>query len=154
MPARKPRRSYISVTGWHSSYKTGEGRWYESLLERDNMFLLDFDDAVETYEEQPVSLTYTGTDGRNHKYTPDVKEIYVGAKRKGAAKFALVEVKTTEDLKRKRKEYSRRFSVAREYAKTEGGIFRVRTELDIRGPRLCNLVFLRQLHTQSLQFII
>ena len=55
MPVRKIPKNYLSVTGAFSSRKNGKSLGYESLLERDLMILLEFDDAVERFEEQPVN---------------------------------------------------------------------------------------------------
>jgi hypothetical protein len=43
---------------------------YQSLIERDFIYLLDYDPAVSTYCEQPVTLHYL-YDGKRRCYTPD-----------------------------------------------------------------------------------
>lgn len=48
---------------------------YQSLIERDFIYLLDFDPAVSTYCEQPFAIRYT-TDGKRRRYTPDFSLTY------------------------------------------------------------------------------
>ena len=45
--------------------------WCESLLERDALLALEFDEAVESYKAQPVSFAYTAINGKPARYTPD-----------------------------------------------------------------------------------
>ena len=44
--------------------------WWESQIERDFIYLLEFDSEVLSYQEQPLRIQYV-RDGRVHKYTPD-----------------------------------------------------------------------------------
>lgn len=48
---------------------------YQSLIERDFIYLLDYDPAVSTYCEQPLAIGYT-TDGKRRRYTPDFSLTY------------------------------------------------------------------------------
>jgi hypothetical protein len=66
--------------------KTGRIAWFESLVERDYMYLLDFDPQVSYWHEQPFKIRYV-LDRKTHYYTPDF-EVHRGAKKK------VVEVKT------------------------------------------------------------
>ena len=43
---------------------------FESLLERDFIYLLDYDARVEWFEEQPLTIGYGQADRTLH-YTPD-----------------------------------------------------------------------------------
>jgi len=43
---------------------------YESLLERDYMYLLEIDPAVKSYSSQPLNISYT-IDNTQRRYTPD-----------------------------------------------------------------------------------
>ena len=68
MPVRKiPRYGAQKNIGKFSSVKTGRVAWYESLLERDYMYLLDFDPCVTFWHEQPLRLRYTFA-GKTHFY--------------------------------------------------------------------------------------
>lgn len=44
--------------------------WWESQIERDYIYLLEFDSEVLAYREQPLRIRYDH-DGKEHHYTPD-----------------------------------------------------------------------------------
>lgn len=44
--------------------------WYESLTERDYMYLLEIDPEVLAYSSQPLKISYK-EDGKHRRYTPD-----------------------------------------------------------------------------------
>ena len=52
------------------SFKMGELIWYESLNERDYMYLLEIDTDVLSYSTQPFKISYI-LDEKVHQYTPD-----------------------------------------------------------------------------------
>jgi TnsA endonuclease N terminal len=56
--------------GKFPSLKVGKNVWWESLLERDYIHLLEFDPDVERYEEQPMRVPYP-FEGKIRYYTPD-----------------------------------------------------------------------------------
>ena len=56
MPVRKIKKSYISCVGYFKSYKNNKQLAFESILERDFFTILEFDDAVVSYEEQPFQI--------------------------------------------------------------------------------------------------
>lgn len=134
MPVRKIPKNYRSVTGKFYSHKNSASIGFESTLERDLFLALEFDDTVESYEEQP--LTITGShEGRTIKYTPDcLAKCVDGAE-------ILFEVKYTSDLEKEAEDLAGRFSVAERYSHEHGLEFRVVTEKDIRGLRLENQRF-------------
>jgi hypothetical protein len=45
--------------------------WCESNLERDALLLLEFDDSVEAYKAQPLSIAHTSINQKPARYTPD-----------------------------------------------------------------------------------
>ena len=71
MSVRKIKKSYISCTGYFASYKNKTQVAFESVLERDFYMLLEFDNNVVSYEEQPITINYEYKDGTSRKYTPD-----------------------------------------------------------------------------------
>ena len=71
MSARKIKKSYISCTGYFASYKNKTQIAFESVLERDFYMLLEFDDNVVSYAEQPITINYEYKDGSKRRYTPD-----------------------------------------------------------------------------------
>lgn len=84
MPVRKIPKNYLFVTGGYSSRKNEEMDAFESLLEKDYLLLLDFDDGVEAFEVQPVRIPVAGVP---KGYVPDVlvkyrPDVETGAVRK------------------------------------------------------------------------
>ena len=75
MSVRKIKKSYISCTGYFSSYKNQQHIAYESVLERDFYMLLEFDKDVLSYHEQPFRIYYELL-GKQTRYTPDALVIY------------------------------------------------------------------------------
>jgi hypothetical protein len=69
MPVRKIPKNHLTVTGGFASRKNGEMGSFESLLEKEYMLLLDLDDGVESFEEQPVNIPVPGV---RKGYTPDL----------------------------------------------------------------------------------
>ena len=92
MPVRKiPRYGAQKNIGKFSSVKTGRVAWYESLLERDYMYLLDFDPYVTFWHEQPLRIRFTHG-GKTHRYTPDL-ELHRDSKKQ------IAEVKSQDQIK-------------------------------------------------------
>lgn len=71
--------------GKFASVKTGRVAWYESLLEKDFMYLLDYDRDVSYWHEQPLRIRFSHG-AKVHRYTPDL-EVH------RAAQKQLIEVK-------------------------------------------------------------
>lgn len=135
MPARKIPMNHLVVTG----KSVGRDRMvaFEGDLEPDFYLCLRFDPDVKDFEEQPVTLRYTAPNGRQYNYTPDVRITYNSAR-----PASLVEIKPTQSLLKDAAKLEPKFAEARRYAEARGEVFEVRTELDIRTPRLYNLRFL------------
>jgi len=57
--------------GTFPSLKLNRLVWWESLIERDFLYLLEFDKTVLSYQEQPFRIGYT-FEGKRHSYTPDL----------------------------------------------------------------------------------
>lgn len=139
MPVRTIPMNYRNATGIVASDKANGSAAFESTLERDLMFLLDFDREVESFEEQPVTVYFESPDGRSRTYTPDCLVRY----RDGRSPM-LCEVKYRQDLFKEWPQAKPRFKAARRYAKERGWHFRILTEKEIRTPYLDNARFLRQ----------
>lgn len=142
MPVRKIPKNHLTVTGSFASRKNGSMGNFESLLEKEYMMLLDFDDDVESFEEQPVNIPVPGV---SRGYTPDVlvhfhKDAATGQVRKPF----LTEIKHTDDLKKNAEKYAPKFATAEQYAFERGWQFGLTTEKEIRTIRLTNLKFLRE----------
>jgi hypothetical protein len=90
MSVRRPsnRGGVRKNIGKTPSLKAGRPVWWESLLERDYIVLLEFDPDVITFGEQPFRVRYS-FEGRVRHYTPDFL-----VERKN--KWQVVEVKSKE----------------------------------------------------------
>jgi hypothetical protein len=142
MPVRKIPKNYLVVTGSFASRKNDQMDEFESLLEKEYMLLLDFDERVERFEAQPVKIPVPGI---SKGYTPDVLVHYLPNPVSGSVPNPLLtEVKHTDDLKRNADKYAPKFAAAEQYALEYGWDFRVTTQVDIRIPRLANIKFLRE----------
>lgn len=121
------------IIGKFPSLKLNKIVWYESLLERDYLYLLEFDPDVVSFQEQPGRIYYT-RDGKKRRYTPDLlvqrrNEIHI------------VEVKPKKKLVDEKFVYL--FRIARHVCRREGYKFKVATEELIRlQPRLNNIKLL------------
>lgn len=93
MSVRQIKKSYISCTGYFASYKNKTQIAFESVLERDFYMMMEFDDDVVSYEEQPMTIHYEYYDGKNRRYTPDTLVTYKDRRQK------LIEVKYEDELK-------------------------------------------------------
>jgi len=70
MPVRKVSHHGKNIIGRFPSVKLERMVAYESLLELDFLYLLDFERDVITYEEQPVTIDYEHN-RKQLRYTPD-----------------------------------------------------------------------------------
>jgi len=139
---RKIPKNYLFVTGGYSSRKSEEMDAFESLLEKDYLLLLDFDDAVESFEVQPVRIPVKGVP---RGYVPDVLVRYRSDTATGEVrKPLLAEVKRSDYLKLHAEKYAPKFAAANVYAQNQGWEFRPVDETEIRLPRLRNIKFLRE----------
>jgi len=131
MPVRKiPRFGAQKNIGKFSSVKTGRVAWFESLLERDYMYLLDYELAISYWVEQPLKIRF-GDNGRTCAYTPDF-EVHRQSKKQ------IVEVKAKKQVDSG--EWDSLFSTATFICEQEGYEFSVITDEFIRQqPRLENV---------------
>jgi hypothetical protein len=142
MPVRKPSNRGGNTIGWFASYKMQKSIAYESLLERDYLYLLDFEAEVAAFEEQPLTITYQHA-GTTRRYTPD---FWV----RQAGRELLVECKPLAHVDRD--ENRRKFAAAEAWGLTHGYGFRVVTEQEMRrGCRLENVRLLSQFARSSVE---
>lgn len=127
------RGSTTKVIGKFPSLKTGKTVWWESQIERDFIYLAEFDTDVLTYREQPLRINYT-LNGKRHIFTPDFL-----VERNGERQ--VVEVKPEEEASKP--ENIALFRVLIPIVREEGYRFVVVTDRVIRKrPRLDNIKFL------------
>jgi hypothetical protein len=115
----------VNVSRWigkFPSLKLGRMVGYQSLIERDFIYLLDFDAAVRSYSEQPLSLHYK--DGsKQRRYTPDFSFTRNG-------QIYLVECKHHEFMRPEDNQL--KWAAAQEWCEARGAVFVVITESAIR----------------------
>jgi hypothetical protein len=131
MPVRKmPRYGAQKNIGKFASVKTGRIAWYESLLERDYMYLLDFDPQVRHWHEQPFKIRYI-LDNKTHFYTPDL-EVHRDTRKQ------VVEVKSQHQVDSG--EFDTIFRLSTSICAEEGYQYLVATDRIIRQqPKLDNV---------------
>lgn len=136
MKARKIKKSYISCTGYFASYKNKTQVAFESVLERDFYMMLEFDDEVVKYEEQPLQINYEYFDGKTRRYTPDTLVTYKNGIQK------LFEVKYENEIK-SNIELQKKLELLRVKIKEEYNYdFEIFTDMMIDRIYLDNLKFL------------
>lgn len=122
--AKKPRRG---ILGKFPSLKMKQMIAYESLVECDYIYLLDFDPLVTSFKEQPLTIPYE----TKYRYTPDFQVV------RGKCRY-LVECKPRIYVDSE--ENQRKFKAANEWCAANGFIFQVVTEIEMRhGYRLENI---------------
>lgn len=119
--------------GKFPSRKMGRNIWWESLLERDYIHLLEFDPDVTGYEEQPITVPYP-IEGKIRRYTPDFLV-------ERESRLQIVEVKSKE--KASSEEFRLFFLAVEPEIRKRGFEFVVATDEMIRvQPRLENVKIL------------
>ena len=149
MPERKIPKNYRSVTGTFPSHKNKRNIFYESLLERDFCLLLEFNDDVISYEEQPFRLYYKSANSKK-RYTPDVLVHYKPSLNKLPCVF---EVKMSDEIKEKKVFFEEKFNQIEKYINLNDLNFKMFTELEIDEIYLENIMFLyrfRDLNNQDI----
>jgi hypothetical protein len=130
MGVRRITNGGRKVIGKFPSIKMGKMVWWESQIERDHLYLVEFDTDVLSYEEQPLKIRYY-IDGEAHIYTPDLRVVRTFKKQ-------IVEVKDWESAQKD--EYIELFRRVAPICQREGYEFVVVTDRDIRiQPRLNNI---------------
>jgi hypothetical protein len=131
MPIRTVSNRGGNTIGRYPSLKLGRMVRYESLIERDLIYVLDFDPAISWFEEQPLTLKYR-TAGQTRRYTPDFQVCQAGQMR-------LVECKPQTRVARP--ENQRKFAVARAWCEAQGWRFEVITEVQLAASqRVQNII--------------
>ncbi len=140
MPLRHTRardpisRSNGIMRGKFPSRKNARMIHWESLLERDAVFLFEFSSGVRQFREQPLTINYA-LEGKPRRYTPDFELIL------SDGSVELVEVKPKEKLLLP--ENSLRFTAITRHLSLQGWPLRFLTEESVRRPVLLDQ--LRQL---------
>jgi len=144
---RKAKYTYGSSSGYYP-FRGEKSIWYESLLERDLLILLEYNDMVLDVDEQPVTIEYTNHNGRTVTYTPDFLVTFNPLPLYGTQslypKSLLIEVKPHKILKKKFQELRPKFKIATRYAQANDYIFKLYDDKRIRGIELENILFMKR----------
>lgn len=148
MLSRTIPKNYRSLTGYIASSKANTPAPFESSLERDLLLLLDFDPTIESYQPQPVTLSYSDLQGTARKYTPDVLITYTQPAKDNQIEESrpplLAEVKYRHELKKDWRKLKAKFRATKRWANSKGWRFALLTEYHIRGTYLDNVKFIRK----------
>ena len=121
----------FSLTGQIKSLKRNDFVDFESSLERDYIHILEFDENVRYYYEQPLKIEFN-----DRYYIPDFfVEYWDGSKE-------VIEIKYNIDLIDNASKYVAKFKAAEEFCNSNNLTFRILTETDIRNNYLFNIKFL------------
>lgn len=121
----------FSLTGQIKSLKRNDLIDFESSLERDYIHILEFDENVRYYYEQPLKIKFN-----DRYYVPDFfVEYWDGTKE-------VIEIKYTIDLIDNASKYVSKFKAAEEFCNSNDLTFRILTENEIRNDYLFNIKFL------------
>lgn len=150
MPFRKIKMNHFSATGVFYSFKNDRHIEFESSLERDFFLLLEMDETVEFYEEQPMTLYYMYLNRRT-PYTPDYIIHYFDENKSSC----IVEVKPSKVIKDKKVFLKQKFEQIEQYLYENDMNFKLITEFDIRTQRLenCKYVYIFADVQDNLEYI-
>lgn len=110
-PSRKIPKNYRNITGKFASKKSDRLISYESKLERDFLYLFEFENIVLRIIEQPITIEY-GLNDKKYFYTPD---FYLETP--SGHKNIVIEVKYKNELAKKFKELKPKFKALNKLAK-------------------------------------
>jgi hypothetical protein len=135
MPVRKVANRGHNIIGRFPSLKLRRMVDFESLIERDFVYLLDFDPTVTSFAEQPLTIDYEH-EGQILHYTPDFHVVKTDQN-------WLVECKPQQMVGTAKNR--RKFLVGHTWCVSRGWQFEVVTDEQLRwGYRLANIRFLTQ----------
>lgn len=106
-----------------------------STLEKDFMYLLEYDRSVKNYLEQPFSINYKDSKGKLCEYFPDFIVEYSDGK-----PTKLVEVKYSHILKNQEKELTEKIIAAENFCNNNNFEFCIITESFIREEKKVELL--------------
>lgn len=144
---RKVRSNGHTVVGHLQSQKRRKVQ-FESALEEEFLYILDFDQDVKCFYDQPIQIHYKDEKGKGRLYTPDFLVEYMNRSP------VLFEVKSMKYLKKNKKEIEPVLKAGADFAKKRAWEFKVITDKEIRIAYCDNVRFLRRFHTSSADLVI
>ena len=130
---QRKNSKYKQTTGNFSSCKMGTSFWYNSLLQKDFMYWLEFDPDVLSYNTPAIQLEYY-INGKQKRHAPDFQVIRHQKKQ-------IIEVKSQKIIKSEK--YRRLYPLLSKICDETGWEFIVITESQVRQePLLSNIKLL------------
>ncbi|WP_153188293.1 TnsA endonuclease N-terminal domain-containing protein [Candidatus Oscillochloris fontis] len=134
MAVRRVTTSSRSIIGSFPSLKNGQPVSYQSTIERDLLYFLEYDTTVCCYTMQPFVIKGTDAEGVPHTYTPDILV-------ERTTRRTVVECKPA--AKRDHPHTQQQVALGQAWADANGCDFVLITDADLRtGHRLANLKLL------------
>lgn len=134
MAVRRVTHHGGNVIGRFPSLKMQRMVSFESTIERDYAYVLDFEPEVTSFSEQPLTLEYVAAN-QVRRYTPDFEVVRTN-QRHGLVECKPQQLIHTDDNQRK-------FAAAQAWCAERGWQFEVVTDTQLRtGYRLQNIQFL------------
>lgn len=141
MAVRRVSNRGGNIVGHFPSLKLGRMVAFESLIERDFVYLLDYHPGVEHFAEQPLTITYHHA-GKKRQYTPDFHVIY----KDRPFLFECKPVQFVDDPKNQIK-----FEAARSWCQEQEWAFGIVTDEHLAsGWRIANIKLLTQFARYSI----
>jgi hypothetical protein len=136
MPVRKVSNHGKNIIGYFPSIKMGRMVAFESTIERDLIYDLDFSPHVVAFHEQPLEIHYW-KNRKRRKYIPDFQVHFI------SGNCSLMECKPLALVNSE--ENKEKFEIAQVWASDQGWEFEVVTDASLReGFWLENIKFLTQ----------
>ncbi len=127
MPIRKIPIQTKSVAGKFFSYKNKKLVNFESQLEKKCFLILEFDDSVVSYQEQPLKID---------NYIPDILAF------RENNKPLLFEVKYSNEFNKENEKLHKKIETLQKFANSNDMEFKIFTEKDIKEPYFSNISFI------------
>ena len=134
---RKIKKNYRSITGHFPSVKNNKSIGFESKLEKALFLVLEFDNNVTSYQEQPqIEIFFNG---KNQIYSADC---YIKRVESSELKDSLIEVKYASELEKDKDYFMEKFQAIEVSTKELNLNFEIFTEENHSEIYLDNLDFL------------
>ena len=127
-----------SVAGYFYSVKNKRNIDFESQLEKKFYLMFEFDDDIESYQEQPVKVE-TVLKGRKVTYVPDCL-IYFKPELYRIP--LLVEIKFLKEIIEKKEKIANKVKAISRYSKENGYMFKIFTDKKLNDIYIDNIKFL------------
>jgi len=140
---RKDKSNGTTVIRYFPGVRNLAAVQFESSLKADFIRMLEFDNLVDRFVEQPVKIKYVDSGGKKRTYTPDFI-VYFTENEDGIIyqKPTLFEVSYRSQIKKDWQKLKPKFKAAIKYCDQMGWRFVIRTEKEIKTQFTENIKFL------------